>query len=313
VRVTLELVDVETAGNLLSESFDHSSTDPFAMQDEIVRAIAGVLAPEVLKLERERAVQRPPTEAGVYDLYERGMWHRYRNTRQDLERAEALFRQALEIDPGYARATAALSLCRNFAAISRWVPDVRAAFAESLTLARRAVADDPRDPHAHFALGVACMNERRLPEAITELREAVRLNPSHAFAHANLGQVFNLLNRPGEGLAQVELALSLNPHDPRRFMWLPYLAASHYLSQRYKECLAACEQALLANPGYPLAVRYMVAALGQLGRAAEAQPLLPLLKKIDGDFGGLEAMWRRLFVQEAADHLLDGCWRAGFA
>ena len=221
VRVNLDLVDVETAENLLSEQHEHASADPFALQDELVSAIAGVLAPEVLKLERERAVLRPPTEAGVYDLYERGMWHRYRNTREDLEAAEALFRQALEIDPGYARATAALSLCRNFAAISRWVPDVRAAFAESLTLARRAVADDPRDPHAHFALGVACMNERRMPEAIAELREAIRLNPSHAFAHANLGQVFNYLNQPDDGLAEVELALRLNPHDPRRFMWLP--------------------------------------------------------------------------------------------
>ncbi len=313
VRVNLDLVDVETAENLLSEQHEHASADPFALQDELVSAIAGVLAPEVLKLERERAVLRPPTEAGVYDLYERGMWHRYRNTREDLEAAEALFREALEIDPGYARATAALSLCRNFAAISRWVPDVRAAFAESLTLARRAVADDPRDPHAHFALGVACMNERRMPEAIAELREAIRLNPSHAFAHANLGQVFNYLNQPDDGLAEVELALRLNPHDPRRFMWLPYLAASHYLAGRNKECLAVCEQALVANPGYPLAVRYMVAALGQLGLAAQAQPLLPLLRKIDGGYAGTETMWRRLFVPEAADHLLEGCRRAGFA
>ena len=313
VRVNLDLVDVETAENLLSEQHEYASADPFALQDELVSAIAGVLAPEVLKLERERAVLRPPTEAGVYDLYERGMWHRYRNTREDLEAAEALFRQALEIDPGYARATAALSLCRNFAAISRWVPDVRAVFAESLTLARRAVADDPRDPHAHFALGVACMNERRMPEAIAELREAIRLNPSHAFAHANLGQVFNYLNQPDDGLAEVELALRLNPHDPRRFMWLPYLAASHYLAGRNKECLAVCEQALVANPGYPLAVRYMVAALGQLGLAAQAQPLLPLLRKIDGGYAGTETMWRRLFVPEAADHLLEGCRRAGFA
>jgi adenylate cyclase len=124
-RVTLELVDAETAENLLSERHEHASADPFALQDELVRAIAGVLAPEVLKLERERAVLRPAAEAGVYDLYERGMWHRYRNTREDLERAETIFRQVLEIEPGYARATAALSLCRNFAAINRWVADVR--------------------------------------------------------------------------------------------------------------------------------------------------------------------------------------------
>jgi TolB-like protein/Tfp pilus assembly protein PilF len=311
VRVALELADVETAENLLSEHYDHSSTDPFALQDEIVHKIAGILGPEVLKLERERAVRRPATDANVYDLFERGMWYRYRNSREDLERAAALFREALKIDPHYARATAALSLCCNFAAQSRWVADAAAAYAESLTLARQAVADDPRDPHAHFALGVACMNVRRMPEAITEFREAVRLNPSHAFAHANLGQVFNYLNRPEEGRAQVELGLRLNPHDPRRFMWLPYLAASHYLNRRYTACLEASEQALSANPGYPPGVRYMVAALGQLGRVAQAQPLLALLRRYDGDFAGVEANWRRLFVAEAADHLLEGIRRAG--
>ena len=48
-------------GNLLSEHYEHTSTDPLALQDEMVRAIAGVLAPEVLKLERERAFRRSPT------------------------------------------------------------------------------------------------------------------------------------------------------------------------------------------------------------------------------------------------------------
>jgi TolB-like protein/class 3 adenylate cyclase/Tfp pilus assembly protein PilF len=311
-RVTLELVDAETAGNLLSEHYDHTSTDPFAMQDEIVRAIAGILWPEMLKLERDRAVRRSATDSNVYDLFERGMWYRYRNTSEDLERAASLFREALKIDPHYARATAALSLCYNFAAQSHWTQDVSAARAESLALARQAVADDPRDPHAHFALGVACMNVRRLPEAIQELREAVRLNPSHAFAHANLGQVFNYLNRPEEGLPQVELALRLNPHDPRRFMWLPYVATSHYLSRRYKACLEASEQALLANPDYPHAVRYMVAALGQLGRVAEARPLLALLRRYDRDMAGLEALTRNFFQGDAAEHLLEGFRRAGF-
>jgi TolB-like protein/class 3 adenylate cyclase/Tfp pilus assembly protein PilF len=313
VRLMLDLVDVETAGNLLSEQYDRSSSDPFALQDELVRAIGGVLAPEVLKLERERAVRRPGAEAGVYDLYERGMWHRYRDTREDLEKAEVLFRQVLEIDPTYARATAALSLCRNFAAISRWVQDIAAAHVESLALARRAVTDDPRDPHAHFALGVACMNNSRRPEAIEELSEAIRLNPSHAFAHANLGHIFNYLNRPIEALPCIELALRLNPHDPRRFMWLPYLAASHYLAGRYRECLAACEQALVANPGYPHAVRYLVAALGQLGRTDEAGQLLPLMTQIDRDLtGGSEELCRSLFVPEAADHIVEGWRLAGY-
>jgi len=56
----------------------------------------------------------------------------------------------------------------------------------------------------------------------------------------------------------------------------------------------------------------MVAALGQLGRSAEAAPLLALLRRVDGDYAGTEAVWQRLFVPEAAGHLLDGIRRAGF-
>ncbi len=312
LRLNLALTDVESAEHLLTESFSFRAADPVDIQDEIVRALAGVLAPEVLKLERDRAVRRSPVEASTYDLFARGMWHRYRNTREDLARAEALFRAALENDPYYARATVALSLCRNFAAISRWTDDVQGAFAESLSLARRGVEDDPRDPHSHFALGVAYMNVRRLPDAISELREAIRLNPSHAFARANLGQVFNYLNRPDEGLAEVEEALRLNPHDPRKFMWLPYVAASHYLARRYRKCLEASEQALSTNPGYPHAVRYMVAALGQLDLTAEAAKVLPQMRRFDRDFVSLESMVRRLFVPAAAEHLLEGFRRSGF-
>jgi TolB-like protein/Tfp pilus assembly protein PilF len=311
-RVNLDLVDAETGETLLSERHENAAADPQAIQDELVLAIAGLLAPELLKLERTRAVERPSPVPGVYDLYERGMWHRYRNKREELETAEALFRQALELDPHYGRASTALSLCRNFAAISKWVPDVPAAHAESLALARQAVADDPRDPHAHFALGVACINNARRNEAIACLREATRLNPSHAYAHANRGQILNFLNRPEEALPAIELALRLNPHDPHRFMWLPYVAASHYLAKRYRECLDACEQALVANPGYPHAMRYLIAALGQLGRREEAGRMLPLLQRIDGNLAGSTKLCESLFVPEAARHIVDGWRLAGF-
>ncbi len=313
VRVALELADVESNQTLLSDSYDHAEDDPQAIQDEIVRAIAGTLGPEVMKLERDRLARQPPEAPTAYALFQRGMWHRYRDTREDLEKAETLFRAALDINPDYARALAALSLCRNFAAISRWTDDIASAHADSLSLARRAATLDPRDPHARFALGVAYMNHQRLTDGIAELREAIRLNPSHAFARANLGQCYNRLNRPEEGLAEIDAALRLNPHDPRRFMWLPYRAASHYLVRRYRDCLAACQEALEANPQYPLAVRYMAAALGQLGRTSEAAALLPLMRRIDGDFAGLESLTRRMFVPDAADHLLEGFRAAGFA
>jgi adenylate cyclase len=309
VRVSVQVADCDTATTLLSDSYEQEGG---AAQDEVVRAIAGVLGPEIMKLERERVAWRVTPRPAVYELFTRGMWHRYRNGREELERAEGFFRAALDIDPHYAPAMAALALCRNFALQNQWAPDPDAARMESLTLARQAVTDEPRLPHAHFALGVACMNTRRLPEAAAALREAIRLNPSHAYARANLGHISNYLNRPDEALAEIQTALTLNPHDPRRFMWLPYVACSHYLARRYKQALAASEEAMIANPEFPLAARYVLAALGQLGRIEEASAVIPLIRRSDGDLAGLEKLTRSLFVREAADHLIDGFRRAGF-
>lgn len=312
LRVSLALADAETEETLLAETNSYRTADPLAMQDAIVLAIAGILAPEVLKLERARAAQLPLGNGSLYDLHVRGMWHRYRNTREDVAEAEALFRQALAIDPGFGRAMTGLCACRNYAAINRWTPDPPAALAEALHLAQGAVAADPRDPHAWFHLGVGLTNCGRGAEGTAALREAIRLNPSHAHARANLGQALNFRNLPDQAMVEIDLSLRLNPHDPLRFMWLPYLAASHYLGGRYRACLRAAGQALEAKPDYPLAARYMVAALGQLGLSQDAQRLFPLLRRSDTDFAGIAALWRRLFDREAADHLLAGISRAGF-
>jgi len=312
MRVTLDLVDVETAETLIVENFDFAADAALAGHDQMVRALAGVLAPELLQVELARAVQRSAEEEGAYELYVRGYWHYRHFTRESVQTAERLYKAALELEPNYARALANLSMCRNYVAISRWVPDTDAAYQEALDYARRAVAADRRDPTTHFVLGVAYLNSRRLQQGIVSLGEAIRLNPSYAHALANLGHAYNYLNRPEDAVPLIELGMRLNPHDPLHFMWLPNLAASHYLARRYRRCLELCHQSLDLKADYPHAVRYMVAALGQLGHRDQAEALLPVLRGIDGDYGRLDALCRRLFVPKAADHLMDGFRRAGF-
>ena len=67
------------------------------------------------------------------------------------------------------------------------------------------------------------------------------------------------------------------------------------------------------KPDYPAPLRYVIAALGQSGRAAEAKELLPILRQNDGDLAGTEAYLRRYYVDETALNLiLDGLRKAGF-
>ncbi len=312
MRKSVQVTDVETMDNLLAEQYDYEVGDLFAIQDEIVRTIVGAISPELLRHERERAARAPPQNANAYELYQRGTWHHYRYTKEDNEKAREYFRRALEIDPAYAQASAGLAIALWHAAHVGWASDRKAFYEQALAHARNAVQADSRDPMARFALGGTLLNAGFPQEAIPHLREAVRLNPSHTAAHANLAFAFNFLDSPDEALPEIQLALRLSPHDPRRFLWLPALAISHYLAGRYRDALAACQEALVAKPEYPVAIRYLIATLGQLGRRTEAQAIIPLLRRLDGNLAGTEAYIQRIYVASALGRILDGLRKAGF-
>jgi adenylate cyclase len=312
VRTSVHLTDSETSESLLAEQFDFNVEDVFAAQDDIARSIVGALEPELLKHERERATRVPPHSANAYECYQRGLWHHYRYTKEDNEQAIAFFRRALDADPGYAHAAAALAITLTVTASARWTFDAKSCLAEALTHARAAAQADPRDPMARYAHGLLGSWHGRIREAIVELEEAIHLDPSYVAAHANLAYAYNYLNRHQDARASVELALRLSRHDPRRFLWLPALSISHYLAGRYRDALAVAQEALTLKPDYPIAIRYLLAALGQLGLRTEAASVVPLMRRLDGDLAQTESLMRTTFVDAAVQHIVDGLRKAGY-
>jgi len=106
--------------------------------------------------------------------------------------------------------------------------------------------------------------------------------------------------------------MRLSPSDPRQFIWMPPLAASHYLAGRYEEAIETGRQGYAMRPDYVAPLRYVVAAMGQLGRRAEAKQLLPVLRRSHANLAGAEFFLRRYYVDETALSLiLGGLKKAG--
>ena len=118
VRVTAQLIQADTGHHIMAERYDRDLTDLFELQDEITHAIAGAIEPELLKFERERIAERPPRSEDAYELYQRGVFHHYRQNKADNIEAQAYFRRALVIDAQYPQATAALAIAVSMQAIS---------------------------------------------------------------------------------------------------------------------------------------------------------------------------------------------------
>jgi adenylate cyclase len=189
----------------MAARWDRGLTDLFELQDEIVTAIAGAIEPELLKFERQRIAERPQHNEDAYELYERGMFHHYRQNKQNNIEAQAYFRRALRIDAQYPQATAALSIALCAAAYLGWTDDAQRNYEDAFELAQRAVTLDPRYPNGRFALALISMWLGQNDRAATEFKEAIKLNPCFAAAHAVLGPVLNFQGHSEEALAQLRL------------------------------------------------------------------------------------------------------------
>jgi adenylate cyclase len=312
VRVTAQLIRADTCHHLFAERYDRDLTNLFELQDEIVTAIAGAIEPELLKFERDRIADQRQHNQNAYELYQRGMWHHYRQSKDDNIVAQRYFRGALAIDSDYPQAIAALAIAVCNAGYLGWSGTAERNYEESFELAQRAVTLDARYPNARFALGLSCMYTHRSDRAMAEMRQAIELNPSFAAAHAILGHMLTYIGRPEETIPLVEKAICLSPSDPRLFIWLPALAAAHYQLRHYDQAVEIGRRSWSLNRNWPVGLRYVVAGLAQLGRSKEAQIAVDELKRLDTDLASFERVARRLFHDAApVDHILEGLRRAG--
>ena len=312
VRVTAQLIEADTGHHLSAERYDRDLTDLFDIQDEIVTAIVGAIEPELLKFERNRIADRPQYNEDAYELYQRGMWHHYRLSKDDNLRAQDFFRRALAIDAQYPQATAALAIAVLNAAYLGWAKNTECNYAEAYELALRAVSLDARYPNAHFALGLVCMWTRRSDRAMIEFEEAIKLDPSFAAAYVILGQMYLYSGRPEEAITLAQKGIGLSRYDPRLFIWLTALAGAHYRLGHYAEAIEFGLRSWTLDHNWPAGLRYAVAGFAQLGRSAEAKAALTDLLQLDPSLSYVESILQRTYKDAMAiQHILDGLRKAG--
>jgi len=256
LRVTAQLVNVSDGYHLWSERYDRQMDDVFAIQDEIAENIVKALK-VVLSEDEKRAVEKQPTEnMEAYAYYLRGRQFFHQRRRTGTQFARRMFERAIEMDPNYAKAHAAVADCCAFMymywdgskanlegadSASRRALELGPQLAEAhasrgfaLSLSRR--YDEARQHfekaielnrnlfEAHYLYARACVQEGRLEEAVTHYREASRVQPEDYQALLLVQSPLHRLGRHEEakealrrGLEVAEKHLELNPDDARAY------------------------------------------------------------------------------------------------
>jgi TolB-like protein len=136
VRITASLVHAADGVTLWSERFDRDFSDLFALQDDIVRRVVGVLAARVEAFEMEKALQKPAIGYEAYDLFLKARFLQRDSGREGIHAARALLREAIAREPRFASAYAELSLGYSYEYQSDWSTDLELARQEAVAGSR---------------------------------------------------------------------------------------------------------------------------------------------------------------------------------
>ncbi len=233
------VVDVGSGTVARTVKVDGPMAEIFELQDRVVRELGGDLN-RALGLSSVSLDQRTSfPSVAAFECYSRGRLRLRESTRDSMDRAILLFEQAVELDPGYALAWAALAAAYGMKGQFQGLPELVAKAADK---GHRALELDPRLPEAHQWLGSAYQALGEADKASEYLAEAIRLDPTNNVSHLLLSRVLWLhQGRIDDAIQSAEQALRLNPEAGHIHMQLGLM---YTLRGRYDEAEAACLKAI---------------------------------------------------------------------
>jgi TolB-like protein/Tfp pilus assembly protein PilF len=312
VRITAQLIEAASGRHLWADRYDRDLADVFAVQDEIAQTISGELAPGILGAEMQQARRKDPDQLDAWDRTMRAHWHIRRFTREDMAEARRLLSEAIALDPANAVAWGDLSFAHHFEACFGWVEDVAASYDRAGDAARRVVAIDDRDAHAHAALGIYDLFQGRHEEARRRLRRAIALDPNSAFAHGYLGCAYGFAGNYEAAVPLLDEAIRLSPRDPLLVIWHLCKGWAALLSERYQETIEFTTEAAEANPEFPDVHAVLAAAHGHLENTELAHAALAeFLRRTPALTASDERLNRPFGSSAQREHFLDGLRKAG--
>jgi TolB-like protein/Flp pilus assembly protein TadD len=318
LRITAQLVCTADGYHVWSERYDREMKDVFAIQEEIAQAIAQRLK-VAFPWHGKPLVKTGTPNLEAYQSYLKGHALLYKRG-PAISRALVCCQRAVDLDPNYALAWAALTNCY---ALLGWnglaVP--RDFMPKAMEAARRAVALDPSLAEAHCALAVTSLTYTwDWEEAEREFARSIQLNPKDIQALSWYGCFYLQLSegRLTEGMEQVKLALASDPLSGythavyalacniagktaesvefgRRAVQLDYdssianwvLQVVLLSSGEFEAAVEAGESALAMSGRRPWSMALLAMALADSGRVTEA----------DAVYCEMQARARRQYVQ----------------
>jgi len=281
------------------------------VQDDITRRIVGAAAVKLTRLERERVLRKPTANLAAYEYVLRGHADYANPTRAANLEARELFQRAIDLDPDYAAAYAALGVVHYEAVVSGWTEFPGDDIVRAQTLAQKALSLDPTVTKAHLVLAYASMYEKEYDRGLAQVDQALAINPSDAECYQVRGAILQWSGKSAEAVTWLEGALRLGGSNAEVLM---NLGISEYALGQYDEAISTFERALALNPGRMNQVMVhpvLAAAYARLERQKDAQRERAITYRL-APFFHAERFAGQFGTKERRDDMFAGLKAAGF-
>jgi TolB-like protein len=232
IKITVNLLDIETGDHLWQDSRKGRMDDIFEIQEQVAEKVTEGLKLHLTQSEQAAIKKKPTENAEAYELFLKGNGYFNRATRSDYERALSLFETAVQFDRNFANAYASIATtCQEMYRTYSGSPDLlkRVAWAAekireiegetaqyfgvmsilmrlqgdseaALAFALQATAADPSNNVAYDLLGFAYQSLGRREETVLAREESVRLVGNNTKAHFGLLNALHELSNTDEQL-----------------------------------------------------------------------------------------------------------------
>jgi TolB-like protein/Flp pilus assembly protein TadD len=245
VRVNVQLIKADGDVHVWAETYDRKLMDVFAVETEVAERIAASLEAKLTGHEKQQLAQVPTQNSEAYDAYLRGLGLSTSQGQQEIEQSRQFFRRAVDLDPQFALAWAALATQEAFKYFAAHKTAEQLAAAQ--TAMETAKRLQPEASESHAAAGsfyYYCLQD--FDRAIAEYRKARELSPSNAVA---IGMTGLVKRRQGKLDETIQLLLDATGLDPRNTDLWVNLGRSHRGAWRFKEAREMFDRALAILPG----------------------------------------------------------------
>ena len=275
VRISAELVEASSNASLWSEAFDRELTaeNIFAIQDEIARGIVAGLEGELALPERAGL---PTTSTRAYELYLRGKASAETRTVEGITSAIDDLKEAVTLDPGFARAHSKLANAYDLAEVYADMPRQAAWQLADIHIDRALeLAPDDPDIRLDYAWTRFGRDDVSLADKEALFRDVLALDSENVEAYRGLSNIASSMDRPEDAMDLIRTAVAL---DPRSTSVLVSAGERARYLGRNDEADSYFRRVLAVEPDNVLARFYLAIIAYDTGRIREAHRILKTLE-----------------------------------